>query len=116
MEVNLIPLEEHDPIYCSDDIEIYEVRKKKDNLLTNLKSIHLDEWKPSASSIKLKILSKEFELKQNEKFNGGSITPCSLLLSRYILDNKFKSLIEEKKKLLEPNEELLAIDLSKYYY
>lgn len=116
LNVDLIPLEEHHQDYCSDEIEIFEVRRLTNLTFScNLNPIILEKWSPSSSSLNLLIQDKVSHIDQLEKFNGGSITPSSLILSRFLLSNKFQQMIEEKKQEIN-SENIFCIDLSKIIY
>lgn len=89
LEVHIIPMSEHHPTYCAEDIELWEVvRVNSDisNSITSKKEIpefQLKDWGEDKIEVRFELLGREFSVKQLSSMGvGGAVWPSSVICSR----------------------------------
>ncbi len=89
IEVKVIPMSSHDPVYCAEDIEIWEVKRigSFSPLARSVESADhfiLESWGEQLFDITFQLNGKRHSIKQSTATGiGGSVWPSSIIASRY---------------------------------
>lgn len=86
LQVHLIPMNEHHPTFCAEDIELWEVTRLNSNLPLAQRSqqaFELKDWGEDHPIIRFAVQGKEYSVKQISSMGvGGAIWPSSVICSR----------------------------------
>lgn len=87
LEVTVIPLSDHHPNFCADDIEMWEVTRMKENSLSssasNQRNVVVLQWDDNSDHVPIVINGKQFNINQSSSQGiGGALWPSSIIVSR----------------------------------
>jgi predicted nicotinamide N-methyase len=119
LKVNIVPMKEHHPKYCAEDIEIWEVLRinspldlaqnemNQRNNQQNNYAFQLLDW-GEGKDIPFQLKNSVHVLKQFSSLGvGGAIWPSSVICSRKLMTKEFQSVL--KKKLDSPAKVTLSL-------